>query len=69
MVQELEDTYVEATTDGYFVHVFYTPTYGCGQFETDAVEVKVTYDGYFEEYYESENHRKICKKWREIQYS
>ena len=48
-VEELEDTYVETITDGYIVHVFYTPPFGCGVFETSAVEVKVTYDGQIEE--------------------
>jgi hypothetical protein len=49
MVQELEDTYIETTTDGYIVHVFYAPLFGCGVFETSAVGVKVTHDGQIEE--------------------
>lgn len=48
-VQKLEDTYVETIADGYIVHVFYTPGIGCGPFETEAVEVKVTRDGQIEE--------------------
>ncbi len=48
-VQELEDSYVETTTDGYIVHVFYTPPFGCGVFETSAVKVKVSYEGHIEE--------------------
>jgi hypothetical protein len=48
-VQELEETYVETTTDGYAVHVFYAPPFGCGAFETNAVDIKVTYDGQIEE--------------------
>jgi|SRR5215212_5401850 len=47
--QKLEDTYVEASTDGYVVHVFYAPPFGCGVFETSAVDVKVTQDGQIEE--------------------
>jgi hypothetical protein len=48
-VQELEDTFVEVTTDGYLVHVFSYPDRGCGPFETKAVELKVTFDGYVSE--------------------
>ena len=48
-VQELEDSYVEAFTDRYIVHVFYTPPFGCGIFETNAVAVKVTNTGQIEE--------------------
>ncbi len=48
-VKEMEDTFVETTTDGYLVHVFSTPAFGCGPFETNAVQIKVTYDGNVEE--------------------
>jgi hypothetical protein len=48
-VRELEDTYVETTTDGYVVHVFYAPPFGCSVFETSAVDIKVTRDGQMEE--------------------
>lgn len=48
-VRELEDTYVETIADGYIVHVFYAPPFGCGVFETSAVDVKVTHDGKIEE--------------------
>lgn len=44
-VEELEDTYVKTTSDGYFVHVFYTPVFGCSPFETQAVDITVTFDG------------------------
>lgn len=47
--KELEDTYVETTTDGYIVHVFYAPPFGCGVFETSAVDVNVSRDGKIEE--------------------
>jgi hypothetical protein len=46
--KELEDTFVESVTGGYLVHVFYTPTQGCGPFVTRAVEIKVTYEGLVE---------------------
>ena len=45
-VQIIEDTYVEKITDGYIVHLFYTHFIGCGPHDTEAVDVKVTYDGY-----------------------
>ena len=48
-VKELEDTFVETDAIGYLVHVFYTRTFGCGPFETNAVEIKVTYNGNVEE--------------------
>ena len=48
-VQDLEDTFVESTTGGYLVHVFYKPSFGCPPFETEAVELKVTTDGYVKE--------------------
>ena len=48
-VQELEDTSVETIADGYIVHVFYAPRFGCGVFETNAVDVKITHDGKIEE--------------------
>jgi hypothetical protein len=48
-VSEVEDTFVETIADGYLVHLFYTPSVGCGPFNTEAVEVKVTFDGYIQE--------------------
>jgi hypothetical protein len=48
-VQTIEDSYVETITDGYIVHLFYTPNDSCGPFNTEAVEVRVTYDGYVDE--------------------
>jgi len=48
-VSEVEDTFVETIADGYLVHLFYTPSAGCGPFNTEAVEVKVTFDGYLQE--------------------
>lgn len=48
-VKELEDTFVETDAIGYLVHVFYTRTFGCGPFETNAVGIKVTYNGNVEE--------------------
>jgi hypothetical protein len=48
-VQELEDTCVEIIADGYVVHVFDTPVFGCEPFETKSVEIKVTYNGHLTE--------------------
>ncbi len=48
-VDEIEDTHVETVTDGYVVHLFRTPTFGCGPFETRALAYKVTADGEFNE--------------------
>lgn len=43
--RQFEDTYVRTDPDGYTVQLFYTPIFGCGPFVTEAVEIKVTYDG------------------------
>lgn len=48
-VQKIEDTYVETDSKGYIVHLFETRTIGCGPFDTNAVEVKVSRDGQVEE--------------------
>jgi hypothetical protein len=48
-VKKLEDTYVESLQDEYLVHLFYTPTFGCGPLMTHAVTVRVTRDGHVEE--------------------
>lgn len=48
-VQKLEDTFIDKVIGGYIVHIFYTPVIGCGPFETESVELKVTYDGDVEE--------------------
>jgi hypothetical protein len=44
-VSRFEDTYVKTIQEGYLVQLFYTPIFGCGPFVTEAVEIKVTYDG------------------------
>jgi hypothetical protein len=44
-VSRFEDTYVRTVQEGYLVQLFYTPIFGCGPFVTEAVEIKVTYDG------------------------
>ena len=44
-VKSLEDTYVEATTDGYLVHLFHYQLYSCGPHITSAVTVRVSRDG------------------------
>ena len=56
-VDTIEDTYVETTTDGYLVHLFYYKVFGCGPHFTYAADVKVTTQGYVEEV----NRKKIYK--------
>jgi hypothetical protein len=47
-VDEIEDTYVEVTANGYLVHLFYYEVFGCGPHLTYAVDVHVTTQGYLE---------------------
>ena len=48
-VQNLEDTHVDPVDDGYLVHLFYTRGPGCGPFDTEAVDLKVTFEGLVDE--------------------
>lgn len=45
LARVLEDTHVDAVSDGYLVHIFYYTFMGCGSHETVANTVKVTFDG------------------------
>ena len=65
-VPTLEDTYVKIITDGYITQLFNTPVFGCGPFYTEAVELKVTYDGYVSEVkrfrvYRDPDHDNYCQ--------
>lgn len=64
-VSTLEDTYVKTVTGGYITQLFNTPVFGCGPFYTEAVELKVTYDGYVSEVkrfsvYRNPDHDNLC---------
>lgn len=49
LVSTLEDTYVKTVTGGYITQVFHTPIFGCGPFYTEAIELRVTYEGFVSE--------------------
>ena len=44
-VDEIEDTHVEETADGYLVHLFSYEVFGCGPHLTYEVDVRVTTQG------------------------
>jgi hypothetical protein len=44
-VPKVEDSFVSTVDDGFLVHVFDIPEYGCSPYDLEAVEVKVTRDG------------------------
>lgn len=48
-VDEIEDTYVKTTTDGYLVHLFHYKVFGCGPHITSIVDIRVTAQGLVEE--------------------
>jgi hypothetical protein len=48
-VDELEDTHVKSTPDGYLVHLFSYQMFGCGPHYTKAVDLLVTDRGTIEE--------------------
>jgi hypothetical protein len=48
-VDKLEDTFVESSSDGYFVRLFYYQFYGCGPHLTYAIDLLVTDRGMIEE--------------------
>lgn len=48
-VDEIEDTHVEETADGYLVHLFFYQVFGCGPHLTCAVDVNVTTQGQVKE--------------------
>lgn len=48
-VDEIEDTHVEETADGYLVHLFFYEVFGCGPHLTYEVDVSVTTQGYVRE--------------------
>jgi hypothetical protein len=49
LVDEIEDTHVEAVDDGYRVHLYYYRLCGCGPHPTSAVELHVGPDGQIEQ--------------------
>lgn len=48
-VDELEDTHVQSSTDGYLVHLYSYRMFGCGPHLTYAVDLRVTDQGNIEE--------------------
>lgn len=45
-VDEIEDTHVDETADGYLVHLFFYEAFGCGPHLTYAVDVNVSTQGH-----------------------
>jgi hypothetical protein len=48
-VDELEDTYVERSPDGYLVHLYFYQFFGCGPHLTYAIDLRITDQGMIEE--------------------
>ena len=48
-VDDLEDTYIESSPDGYLAHLYYYQFFGCGPHLTYAIDLRVTGQGMIEE--------------------
>ena len=48
-VNEIEDTFVTAETDGYRLHLFYDQVFGCGPHWITAIDTRISFDGTIQE--------------------